>query len=230
MVPDAGPGADMDGFSGPADPADRTLITVLADARGAGFLGPGPLAVHLDHARAMAGALPEAPTGLVADLGTGGGVPGLVLATVWSTAELLLIESNLRRARFLQESTVRLGMADRVTVLALRAEDVGRQPACRGRCDVVTARGFGPPAVTAECGAPLLAIGGVLLVAEPPEPRLDRWPDDGLALLGLAGERRAQAGLSFTVLRQQHDCPDRYPRRVGVPAKRPLWPVPRETS
>ena len=40
----------------------------------------------------------------------------------------------------------------------------------------------------------------------------------------------AQAGLSFTVLRQQHDCPDRYPRRVGVPAKRPLWPVPRETS
>ena len=90
MVRDAGPGADMDGFSGPAGPADRTLITVLADARGAGFLGPGPLAVHLDHARAMAGALPETPTGLIADLGTGGGVPGLVLATVWSTAELTL--------------------------------------------------------------------------------------------------------------------------------------------
>ena len=48
----------------------------------------------------------------------------------------------------------------------------------------MTARSFGPPAATAECAAPLLAVGGLLVVSEPPDGP-DRWPADALAALGL---------------------------------------------
>jgi len=202
---------------------------VLADAQRAGFLGGGPATEHVAHSRAMAIALGGAPSEMVADLGTGGGVPGLVLALLWPDAVIVLIESNRRRARFLHEATARLGVADRVTVLPIRAEDAGRLSRYRGRCDVVTARAFGAPAVTAECGAPLLRVGGLLLVAEPPESRVERWPTGDLGQLGLVPAGRAEGRASFQLLRQERECPDRYPRRVGVPAKRPLWLVPRET-
>ena len=108
-----------------------------------------------------------------------------------------------------------------------RAEELARRADLRGRFDLVVARGFGPPAVTAECGAGFLVVGGRLVVSEPPGGRPDRWPAEGLAPLGLEpGRRSRRAGASYQVLRQATACPDRYPRRVGIPAKRPLFPTP----
>jgi 16S rRNA (guanine527-N7)-methyltransferase len=106
-------------------------------------------------------------------------------------------------------------------VLRGRAEVVGRDLAHRGQHDTVVSRSFGPPAVTAECGAPLLATGGVLLVSEPPSPVQDRWPVEGLELLGL--EDRTPPGAQVRVLVQIEPCGERYPRRTGVPTKRPLF-------
>lgn len=89
----------------------------------------------------------------------------------------------------------------------------------------MVARGFGPPAVTAECAAPLLAEGGRLTVSEPPEPPPDRprWPPEGLAELGLALGPEWHVPFHYRSFVQVERCPDRYPRRVGVPAKRPLF-------
>jgi 16S rRNA (guanine527-N7)-methyltransferase len=145
-------------------------------------------------------------------------VPGLVLALHWAGSTWTLVDAMERRCRFLEEAIEELGLARRARVVQGRAEDLGREPSLRGRFDVVTARSFGPPAVTAECGAPFLVVGGRLLVSEPPTDRA-RWPDE-VGLLGLAVEPRRG---SVQVLTQATSCPDRYPRRTGVPAKRPLF-------
>ncbi len=112
-----------------------------------------------------------------------------------------------------------------MTVVSERAELAGRRPELRGRLDAVVARGFGPPAVTAECASPFLRVGGVLVVSEPPDAAatLSRWPGAGCAALGLELVRVLDAPFSFAVLRQVEPCADRYPRRVGIPEKRPLF-------
>ena len=183
---------------------------------------------------------PARPTLAVADLGSGGGLPGLVVAASVSGAEVSLIESQDRRAQFLGRALARLGLDRRSRVLHERAEVVGRAPEHRAAFDVVTARSFGPPAVTAECAAPLLRVGGLLVAADAPAREGGeagdagaeggvsaaapaRWPPDELALLGMAGPTTVAGAYRFQVLRQAARCPDRYPRRVGVPRKRPLF-------
>lgn len=164
--------------------------------------------------------------GRAVDLGSGGGVPGLVLALVWPTTALVLVEGGARRAGFLEQMARRLGVDDRVRVDGRRAEEVGRDPAMRGGADVVVARSFAPPAVTAECAAPLLSVGGRLVVSEPPEAEQAgsrRWPGSGLAELGMGSPRIVRVGFGYLVAEQVSPCPDRYPRRVGIPAKRPLF-------
>ena len=159
--------------------------------------------------------------GTVVDLGSGGGVPALVLALACPGLSWVLVEVRQRRAQWLATAARRLGLGDRVTVRTERAEQVGRGP-WRGSAAAVTARSFGPPAVTAECAAPLLERGATCWVSEPPTAEPARWPHDGLLLLGLArrasGEPPGWAGLDLI-----RPCPDDYPRRVGIPAKRPLF-------
>jgi 16S rRNA (guanine527-N7)-methyltransferase len=163
----------------------------------------------------------------VVDLGSGAGLPGLVLALRWTSATMVLVDAHRRRGRFLLHAVDELGLAGRVVVAVERAEVLGRTPARRGAFDVATARGFGRPAVVAECAAPLLGVGGVLVVSEPPPDRGSqtvRWPGDGLALLGMGPPRPiGAAGYRFVGVTQQTPCPPRYPRRVGVPAKRLLF-------
>ncbi len=166
--------------------------------------------------------LGEGP-GVVFDLGSGGGLPALPCALAVPGWSWVLVESQLRRADHLVSACRRLGLTDRVEVLHRRAENVGRDPGRRSTADVVTARSFGLPAVVAECAAPLLGVGGRLLVSEPPS-RSDRWPTDGLAVLGLSPAVPIEAdGLAFVELFQQAPCPPEYPRRPGIPRKSPLF-------
>lgn len=205
-----------------------TLRGLLTEARDLGFLGPGPVDAQLEHADAFAEAVESAwttsPSALV-DLGTGGGVPGLVLAVRWEAPSVLLVEAQGRRAAFLLHAVGALGLQGRVAVEAERAEVVGRTPKRRGAFDVVTARGFGRPAVVAECAAPLLAVGGFLAVSEPPSSSraIGRWPEDRLAELGMGSASPAGSTYGFVLVPQIQQCPARFPRRVGVPAKRPVF-------
>jgi 16S rRNA (guanine527-N7)-methyltransferase len=207
------------------------LVPVLEEGRRLGFLGPGPVEPHLDHAAGFAEAL-VAGSGAGAgwspqrgaDLGSGAGLPGLPLALHFPASVWVLVDAAVRRAAFLRQAVRELGLEDRVTVVEERAELVGRSPAYRGRFDVVVARSFGPPAVLAECAAPLLQAGGWAVVSEPPGGEPGRWPEDGLARFGLVPGPAVQAGgAAYQVLKQRDWCPDRWPRRVGVPAKRPQY-------
>jgi 16S rRNA (guanine527-N7)-methyltransferase len=209
---------------------DTRLIEVLERSRDLGFLGPGAVRVHVDHAAGFAAGIHAAPRDFL-DLGSGGGVPGLVLARRWPDSRAVLLDARERRCGFLREAVRDLDLGGRVAVVWARAEEAGHRDYLRGVFDLVVARGFGAPAVTAECGAPFLRVGGTLAVSEPPEDceaeaapdASDRWVAGGLARLGLAVGRSWTDGYRYRALDQVQPCPPRYARNPGVPAKRPLF-------
>lgn len=199
---------------------DQAVLRALAEARALGLLGPGPVRDHVDHSLRFAVALGGNVAGPVVDLGAGGGVPGLVLARAFPEVRWLFLEASRRRTAFLRHAVAELELGDRVVVLMARAEEAGRDPEHRGGYRTVVSRSFGRPGVVAECAAPLLATGGHLVVSEPPGPS-ERWPAAGVEAVGLRAIPSRDAG--FWVGEQVEPAPDRYPRRVGIPAKRPLF-------
>jgi 16S rRNA (guanine527-N7)-methyltransferase len=204
------------------------LIDLLEEARQRGFLGPGPVEPHLDHARAFAVAAGTSPTRAV-DLGAGGGLPGLVLATeCWPDASWLFLDAQQKRTDFLREAVEALDLADRVEVLTERAEVLGQDPLHRGTYDLVVSRSFGPPAVAIECAAPLLRLGGAFVVSEPPATSVpERWPTQAIGALGCAPAEELRVGddpgFHFARITQASLTEPRFPRRVGIPNKRPLF-------
>jgi 16S rRNA (guanine527-N7)-methyltransferase len=152
-------------------------------------------------------------------------VPGLVLAVERSDLSLTLLDANGRRTTFLEEAVAALDASDRVEVIRGRAEESGRDPRMRGAFDHVVSRSFGPPGVVAECAAPFLRVGGRLVVSEPQDlGDTPRWDPRGLSLVGMSpGAAVRQEPATLQVIEQTAPCPDRYPRRIGIPAKRPLF-------
>ncbi len=200
-------------------------------AHALGFADAAESLIHGDGRTSTLQLAKDCENGPWMDLGSGGGIPGLVLAFRWPERGAVLLDSNERRARFLHEVVEDQGWGGRVRVVEDRAEVAGRAPDLRGAFSLVVARSFGSPPVTAECAAPFLRPGGILIVSEPPvapSVALDdaRWPEVGLAEVGLQrlGSWRREFG--YRLLRQAIVCPERYPRRVGVPGKRPLYRMP----
>jgi len=229
-----------------SSPLPPSLIDAFDEARRWGFLGEGPTDVHIAHAQGFADAAERglsypgadhddeghsSSTGPWMDLGSGGGIPGLVLAHRWAHRDGVLLDSNERRTRFLSEVIQALGWDHRIRVVNDRAEVAGRTESLRGSFSLVVARSFGSPPVTAECAAPFLRLGGILVVSEPPTPpavtgsNKARWPEDALATVGLEPIFLWRDAFGYQILRQRELCPDRYPRRIGVPAKRPLYRI-----
>ncbi len=197
------------------------LRSVLEDAQRIGLLGPQSVEVHIAHAEAWADALEPAP---LLDLGSGAGVPGLVLALCWPDVEVSLLDGQTRRTAWLRTAAVRLGLDSRVRVLEGRAEDLGHEPDLRERFDLVVARGFGPAATTAECGSAFVAVGGQLSVSEPPGGAALRWPEAELRSLGLGmAEQVVQSSGTFVILRKHASLEPEAPRLRNLPLRKPLW-------
>jgi 16S rRNA (guanine527-N7)-methyltransferase len=193
------------------------------------FLGGMPLSDQIDHALGFVamveGLLGRSPESFL-DLGTGGGVPGLVLVSCWPGARAVLLDANERRTEFLAGELETVADLPSAGVVPGRAEELGRRPELREVSEVVTVRSFGSPAVTAECASPLLRVGGVLVVSEPPDSNgADRWPTEGLRTVGLEvdGAFRFDDRFGYQSLRKADAVSDRFPRRVGIPTKRPLF-------
>lgn len=202
-----------------------SLDEVLGDAQDLGFFSPQPIGRQRELAEGLLPRVRElaGERARVLDLGAGGGLPGLVLATALPQLSLSMLDANHRRCAFLEEAVVRLGLTN-AEVLEGRAEALVL-PQRREAFDLVVARGFGPPAVTAECAAPYLRVGGHLLVTEPPEATetAKRWSEAGLGLLGLGPARLLEGSPAAVALEKTAACPERFPRRDGVAAKRPLF-------
>ncbi|MHB1889840.1 MAG: RsmG family class I SAM-dependent methyltransferase [Acidimicrobiales bacterium] len=225
---------------GPAngDTKLATVAEIIDEARALGYVGPPASSEHIDHSRGFLEAARLAAPWLldkavartsqvrVLDLGSGGGLPGLVILAIWTSAHVTFLDSSTKRCDFVRNAVERLGVGARASVVGARAEEAGRHQELRASFDIVVARSFGPPPVTAECGAPFLRVGGILVVSEPPtSTRSHRWPAEHLAKLGLEPLDGVPLRYAYQVLRKVGVCPDTYPRRTGVPAKRPLYLV-----
>ena len=208
-------------------PATEQLLDVLERARAVGLLGPGPVDAHIRHSQGFAAASEQGlgrDPAHFADLGTGGGIPGLVLGERWTGAHAIFVETRQRRCAWLRDAVDLLGLEDRIEVVEQRAEATSRSEEYREHFDLVTARSFAGPAVTAEIAAGLVRVGGILVVSEPPVSDGERWPTNGLLELGFGPAEPVEVDQAhFVVVRKVSGVAAGVPRGPGRPAKRPLW-------
>ena len=132
---------------------------------------PDEIAVkHFLDSLSVGQALPDLPAAFsMIDVGTGAGFPGLVLKIALPAIQLALLESTAKKTAFLQHMVEILHLTG-VTVLTMRAEEAGRQPAHRERYDVATARAVSALPVLAEYTLPLVKIGGLVIVQKGQHP------------------------------------------------------------
>ena len=164
------------------------------------------------------------------DLGSGGGVPGLVLALARPDVAWTLVDSARRKAAILRSFAEALGLRE-VVVRDERAESLGRDPLHRERYDLVTARACAPLPVLAEYALPLLRRGGTLLAWKGPLTDADPEMRRGATAAGMLGGGRPTivdpelpvlGGHRCVVIAKERTTPARFPRRPGEPARRPL--------
>lgn len=161
------------------DATRAALDDALASSQRIGMLGDRPVAEVIEHAGAFVDALQDVH-GVVIDLGSGGGVPGLVIAAARPDLRVVLVDRRATRTDHLRRLVARLGWRDRVEVVTSDVTSSAGFPPV----DAAVARGFGPPLATARAAAPLVRPGGLLAVSEPPRVDPTRWPDDDVRAAG----------------------------------------------
>jgi len=163
----------------------------------------------------------------LADVGSGGGFPGLVIAAVRPECEVHLVEPLRKRASLLEEIAAALGLTN-VTVHAQRAEEAGRGP-LRDSCAVVTARAVAPLAELLEYTSPLARPRGLLALAKGSAAEAELGEATaaaralGCSFRGLVAMRpEISVNVSVALFEKAGPTPERYPRRPGMPGKRPI--------
>jgi len=162
--------------------------------------------------------LDRCPDGALVDVGSGGGVPGLVLGLVRPARPLHLVEATARKAAFLQETAARMGVA--ATVHAARSEELTAIGGpLRDACACACARALAAPPAAAELCLPFVAPAGrvILWLGQSATPGA---VVPAASALGGALIESGTAGL--LVLEKRERTPDRFPRRPGVAARRPI--------
>jgi 16S rRNA (guanine527-N7)-methyltransferase len=165
-------------------------------------------------------AIDAAPDGAVVDVGSGGGVPGLVVAIARPQRPVTLVEATGRKAAFLVDAAAELGL-ENVAVVCARAEE--HAAAALDTFAVATARALAPPNVAAELCLPYVAVGGRLVLYA------GVLPDSFAAVVALLGGRVATVEgapgadrRSIVIVEKVAPTPAGFPRGVGRAAKRPL--------
>ena len=166
----------------------------------------------------------------IADIGAGAGFPGLVLAVALPRARVDMIESASRKCAVIDRLTHAAGLDNEIVrALPMRAEE---RAAWGGResYDVVTARALGPLPVLVEYAAPLLAAGGVFVAWKGAlDPDEVNRGSKAAVEVGLEPEAVVEVhpwpearDRNLVVYRKVSETPERFPRRAGMAAKRPL--------
>jgi 16S rRNA (guanine527-N7)-methyltransferase len=165
----------------------------------------------------------------ILDVGTGAGLPGVPLKIALPRTRLALLEATTKKCTFLQHLTSTLGMRD-VEIINARAEEAAHDARYREKFDLVLSRAVASLPALAELTLPFCAVGGLFIAQkkgsiqkeiEQSQPAIDR-------LGGRLGEVRPVLleGLNdrryLIVIDKVKPTPPAYPRRTGMPAKRPL--------
>ena len=156
---------------------DHALIEALGIAQRLGVIGATELAIEIAHARGFVAALEELSTGSsVLDIGSGGGLPGLVIAHDRADVKVTLVDRREKRTDILRRQVGRLRADHPELEIRVQCADVTDHAVLRGPWHAVTARSFGSPVVVLAAAAPHLVDGGLLVVSDPPgSSSADRW-------------------------------------------------------
>lgn len=192
---------------------------------------------HFGESMALLGVLRRAgllPQGArLVDVGSGAGFPGLPMAIVDPSLRVTLLESHTRKAEFLRAAVESMGLVQ-VEVVHARAEDAARDLALREAFDGVVARAVAPLGVLVELTLPFVRLGGSLATPKG-ERALVELVDAASAIEALGGRAEEPLALPLgegapgqlvLVVRRVRALDARYPRRAGMPGKRPLGGVP----
>lgn len=163
------------------------------------------------------------------DVGSGAGFPGLALKLILPALRLTLLEATGKKAEFLEFLVQRLELS-RVRVIKARAEELGQDPLHREQYDLVLARAVARMATLAELTLPLVRMGGWVIAQKGDDP-LAEIEAARNAIVTLGGQVQGilpvqvpelEATRHLAVLEKVAPTPAKYPRRPGMPAKRPL--------
>lgn len=163
------------------------------------------------------------------DLGTGAGFPGVPLAIVRPQWEVVLLDSLRKRLSFLERACAELGVHN-TEVLHARAEDAGRAPEHREQYDLVVSRAVAALPVLLELAVPLVKVGGCFAAYKGADARAELEEAKGaLKKLKIQVEQvfplelpHGMGQRSLLIFRKEQPTPARYPRRAGLPQKKPL--------
>jgi len=163
----------------------------------------------------------------IADVGTGAGFPGIPIKICKSDVQLLLLESIAKKARFLSHIVGILAL-EGVSIANQRAEVLGQMPEHRESYDIAVARCVAPLRTLAEYCLPLVQIGGKFIAYKGQDIEMElKEAESAIAELGgkLVAVHRDESypdRRALVFIEKQKRTPKQYPRRVGLPAKRPL--------
>jgi 16S rRNA (guanine527-N7)-methyltransferase len=174
-------------------------------------------------------AVPITPGQRVIDVGTGAGFPGLPLRLIRSQIELTLLEATAKKTDFLTHIARRLNL-NNVRIQNARAEEAGQDAADRERFDVVLARAVAQMPVLAEYMLPLCKVGGRCVALKGENAVIEtQQAEHALRILGGRLEKVIPVELPqvaethyLVVIEKIAATPPKYPRRAGIPSKRPL--------
>ena len=206
-----------------------TSITDYEEVQTKHFLDSLSAIWALRHAGASPEWADDAWAPRVIDVGSGTGCPGIPLKIAWPSLQLTLLEATRKKAEFLQTLVRQLRFAH-VKVIAARAEEVAHQLEHRETYDLAVARAVARLPTLAELTLPLVRVGGMVLAykGEDPGGELDVAQR---AITCMGGQVRQvlpikipglMAARHLVLLDKMSSTPDAYPRRPGLPAKRPL--------
>jgi len=184
----------------------------------------------LDSLTIIAAWPPQADKDLrVIDVGTGAGLPGIPLKIVFPSIKLVLLEATAKKAVFLRHIVQKLGL-DGVEVIVGRAEEVAHQPQYREQFDLVISRAVAPLPTLVELTLPFCDVGGSFITQKKGAID-DEISRAGRAIGLLGGSLREVKKVDLpafpderylVIIDKLSPTPEKYPRRPGIPAKRPL--------
>jgi 16S rRNA (guanine527-N7)-methyltransferase len=174
-------------------------------------------------------ALRDTPINHVADVGTGAGFPGLPLSIVCPTMKMTLVESVGKKAAFCEHIKQTINLSQ-VSILQDRAETIASLPDMREKCDWAIARAVAALPVLVEYLLPLVRVGGFALAMKGESgPAEAQSAEEAVHILGGHLQQLIPVTLPgveeeryLVVIEKTAATPDRFPRRAGIPAKRPL--------
>ncbi len=174
------------------------LHPILLEAQRVGALSGAPIELIISHALWFARAISDNAKSVV-DLGSGAGVPGLIVALDRPDLELILVDRRSGRTDSLTRAVSALNLSARVKVVCAEIDALARDSNYAHRFDAAISRGLGPPNETLKLSTLLVKPGGVIVISEPPLSTQSRWVAKHVSDLGLEGPERVGAVAMFHV-------------------------------